>query len=299
MDKSLRAFMAQLIDYAGLFPPAKLPLDQAFPNYIAYKQTADAWMLSRFIIPAQQLDQLSALLDGQRVALSILGQGGADFLTTLRADMDKVKAFRQRHGDQVQTDFFEVKLPSIDKTVLEQAAQILGDDMNVFYEVPVAELSMLDTMAAYNESHRPVGVKLRCGGEQAAAFPSVEAMAAFLVSCRDHGLKLKATAGLHHPVRHFNESVQTHMHGFLNVFGAALLAHIHRLDAQAIVPILADENVSHFSFTHSYFAWQDFRIEVAAIEKLRQDALISYGSCSFDEPREDLQALHLLEEVAR
>ena len=34
MKESLRAFMEGLIDYAGLFPPAELPLNEAINEYI-------------------------------------------------------------------------------------------------------------------------------------------------------------------------------------------------------------------------------------------------------------------------
>jgi hypothetical protein len=40
-----------LIDYAGLFPPAKLSLDQAIRNYAAYRQCPERWMLGKFVIP--------------------------------------------------------------------------------------------------------------------------------------------------------------------------------------------------------------------------------------------------------
>lgn len=299
MQNAFRAFMNELIDYAGLFPPAKLPLTEALPNYLAYKQSADAWMLSRFIIPAQQLEALSDLLGENSISLSILGQGGEDFLVKLASDMEKVKAFRQRHGEKVETDFFELRLPKeISLSLLEEAGKLIGEGMNVFYEVPPTELAMLDTIAAYNQNHPSVSLKLRCGGETAAAFPSVEAVAAFIAAARDRNLAFKATAGLHHPIRHYNESVQTRMHGFLNLFGAGLLATAHSLDTEALIPILADEDASNFLFTDDYFSWKGLHVSTEKIERIRERMNISYGSCSFDEPREDLAALNLLETMA-
>jgi hypothetical protein len=303
MQESFRNFMTELIDYAGLFPPAKLPLEEALANYLAYKQSDDAWMLSRFIIPAQQLEALSALLGGQAISLSVLGQSGQsadDFLAKLEGNMTKLKIFRQKHP-QTETEFFELRLPIgfVTEELLEQAKAILGADMTVFYELPVTEIASLPTLARFQEKNGFLGVKLRCGGEVAEAFPSVEAIAAFIVACRDNGLALKATAGLHHPIRQFNTTVQAYMHGFLNVFGAGLLAEVHALDADALVPMLADENASDFNFNDEYFAWKDLRISTDDIEKYRSKMLISYGSCSFDEPREDLAALNLLESVAK
>lgn len=52
---ALRALLANLIDYAGLFPPASLGLERAIANYHHYSETANAWILGRFVIPAAQL----------------------------------------------------------------------------------------------------------------------------------------------------------------------------------------------------------------------------------------------------
>ena len=56
MKESLRAFMNGLIDYAGLFPPAKLPLDEAIDDYVMHLKGENSWMLGRFIIPVSKLN---------------------------------------------------------------------------------------------------------------------------------------------------------------------------------------------------------------------------------------------------
>src|SRR5271156_4630318 len=55
MNASLRALISGAIDYAGLFTPTGLPLDQAIRNYARYRQEDDAWMLGRFVISAARL----------------------------------------------------------------------------------------------------------------------------------------------------------------------------------------------------------------------------------------------------
>ena len=47
--------MDGLIDYAGLFPPAKLPLNEAISEYISHLKDEEKWMLGRFIIPISKL----------------------------------------------------------------------------------------------------------------------------------------------------------------------------------------------------------------------------------------------------
>ncbi|HYT90814.1 MAG TPA: hypothetical protein VEL76_19045, partial [Gemmataceae bacterium] len=62
MSPSLRALLSGIIDYAGLFPPAKLPLAEALRNYAGYRTEPDSWMLGRFICPAARLVELDPFL---------------------------------------------------------------------------------------------------------------------------------------------------------------------------------------------------------------------------------------------
>ncbi|MFM8426554.1 MAG: hypothetical protein ACKOBL_15410, partial [Chloroflexota bacterium] len=107
------------------------------------------------------------------------------------------------------------------------------------------------------------------------------------------GVPLKCTAGLHHPVRHFNASVQTKMHGFLNVFGAGVLASVHGLSQPEVQAILEDEIAGNFVFDETGFGWNGLRVATSEIQRARLFTT-SFGSCSFDEPKEDLQAIKLL-----
>ncbi|MBL8102456.1 MAG: hypothetical protein JNM02_08015, partial [Anaerolineales bacterium] len=62
MMTSLKIFLSQIIDYAGLYPPANLSLEDSFRNFVEYQDLPDSWMLSRFVIPARQLTHLSPLM---------------------------------------------------------------------------------------------------------------------------------------------------------------------------------------------------------------------------------------------
>ena len=88
----------------------------------------------------------------------------------------------------------------------------------------------------------------------------------------------------------YNDSVQTKMHGFINVFGAGILAQEHPLTVDEIQAIIEDESPEHFTFSDHTFSWQHLQINTDAITRIRENMLISYGSCSFDEPREDMKA---------
>ena len=111
MNLGLRTFLAGIVDYAGLFPPARLPLEQAIRAYVRYTREDEAWMLGRFVCPAGRLSELTPLdqelFVGVPVLFSALGRGGAtteEFLTGLGADLDAVSAFRETHGSGVDVD---------------------------------------------------------------------------------------------------------------------------------------------------------------------------------------------------
>ena len=62
MKNSLQTLMNGLIDYAGLFPPAKLPLNEAVAEYISHFKDNKKWILGRFIIPVSQLKDLEEFI---------------------------------------------------------------------------------------------------------------------------------------------------------------------------------------------------------------------------------------------
>src|SRR5579875_1274910 len=146
MFASLRALLTELIDYAGLFPPARLPLDQAIRNYARYRQGNDAWMLGRFIVPASRLEDLEPYHEelfgvDPPFAFSVLGRGGGsltEFLTNLRDDLRDVAAFRKRHGGRVRVDVLEMRLPpDLADPLLPESALSLYKSLRIF---PVVDL---------------------------------------------------------------------------------------------------------------------------------------------------------------
>jgi hypothetical protein len=68
MTKSLRALLEGLIDYAGLFPPAALSMQDAVRNYARYRDGEYAWALGKFIVPQERAKEVP-----REFPLSILG----------------------------------------------------------------------------------------------------------------------------------------------------------------------------------------------------------------------------------
>jgi hypothetical protein len=175
---------------------------------------------------------------------------------------------------------------------LAEAKSIL-EGLPTFWEAAADKAEETIAALASNHSDKTLGFKLRTGGVTPDAFPTSAEIALALVAAARNHVPIKFTAGLHHPIRMFRDEVKTKMHGFLNVLGAAVLAAEHNWNEGQAEAMLADENASSFSFDGTSFAWREWEIVTDRI-KARRKYVASFGSCSFDEPREDLRALNLL-----
>ncbi len=67
---SLRALLSNLIDYAGLYPPASLPLAIVVERYRCFRASPEAWILNRLVLPAGKLAE-TPLEPGWRVTLLV------------------------------------------------------------------------------------------------------------------------------------------------------------------------------------------------------------------------------------
>jgi hypothetical protein len=158
----------------------------------------------------------------------------------------------------------------------------------------VSLCTFLQRMQCSASSEIPaLGLKIRCGGATTAAIPTVDQIAFFIHRCRESRLPWKATAGLHHPLRHINATLQTKVHGFLNVFAAGILAHVHQLDDTRLADVLREESAAAFRFTADTFSWRNWECTEDQIRDARR-WMRSFGSCSFAEPRDDLRRLGLI-----
>ena len=300
---SLRALLAHSIDYAGMFPPCSLGLEAALRNQAEYVRSPDAWMLGAFVLSTEQFDatkQLLSQFDAQHpLRVAALGPKAASadaFFEALDEMEAAIRSLSRHNVDLISISHLEMFLPhDVDVTSLQEATSILGD-LAVFWEAPpdTAEQTIALLAGFNSDADSPTfGYKLRTGGVTADAFPTSMQIAKALVTPATHQLPIKFTAGLHHPLRQYRQEVQTKMHGFLNVLGAAVLAAEHRWDTNQTALMLEDENVDSFSFTDDFFAWREWRIDTKRLQ-YRRRFVVSFGSCSFDEPREDLRALNLL-----
>lgn len=263
--RSLRILLDGLIDYAGLFPPAALTMQDAVRNYARYRESEDAWILGRFVVPGDRVEEVPA-----EFPLSVLWTGAVQ-----PADLVEVPEGEGRRGPFV----FEAKAATQDE--VGRLATSAGG-ATVFVETTDPEL----LLPIHQHGLR---AKIRTGGIKASAFPTVESVTAFIRTCVELGLPFKATAGLHHPLRcvkpltYEPEAPTGTMHGFLNVFlAAALPAYADEL--------LRETDPAAFSFDDEGAIWRDHRASLDDLRAMRRIAH-SFGSCSFEEPLEDLRAM--------
>ena len=300
---SLRAFLNQAIDYAGMFPPCALPLEPALRNQANYVHSPDAWMLNGFVLPVGQFNAATNFVSpfhaSHPLRVAALGPKTANleaFLDALTDTIAAVRSFSQFNGNLIWVSHLEMFLPDdVDSASLKQARVIVGE-LPVFWEAPPEKAEQTIALIAqhkFEEDRATFGYKLRTGGVTADAFPTSAQIARALVTAATHHLPIKFTAGLHHPIRQFRDEVNTKMHGFLNVLGAAVLAAEHQWEVDQILTMLEDEDPRSFSFSDDSFAWRDSKIDTERLQ-YRRKFVKSFGSCSFDEPRDDLRALNLL-----
>ena len=286
-----------------MFPPCSLALEPALQNHASYVCLPEAWMLNAFVLPVQQFDSAQQLLSNfdplHPLRVAALGPKTANadaFLDALEDADSAIRSFSKYDVDLVSIAQLEMFLPDdVELASLQEAKAIVGD-LPVFWEAPPDKAEKIIALLAKHNSDQDVatfGCKLRTGGVTADAFPTSAQIAKALVKPATHQLPIKFTAGLHHPIRQFRDEVKTKMHGFLNVLGAAVLAAEHQWNANQAVMMLEDEDRKSFLFTDDFFAWRDWKIDTERLQ-YRRKFIRSFGSCSFDEPRDDLRALVLL-----
>ena len=294
---SLHALLTGAIDYAGLFPPAALDMREAVARYAAFRSSTDAWALGRFVVPLSRVGELAA---AQR---AIGAEGHTWRLSVLLSDDPatdgaRIRAFNVEHAGSALIDSAEAKVgnPSAARQSIAAFVEHLPPSVRLFIEVPSSGnlAAFMAPIAAAN-----VCAKIRTGGITEESFPDASHVAGFLMSCAEHDVRFKATAGLHHPWRGryaltYEQSAPTAvMFGFLNVFVAAALTR-RGAAVEEVVGILQAERGTEFRFAEDGVRWKDGRVTRQELLQSHATFALSFGSCSFEEPVSDLRRLALL-----
>lgn len=262
----------RILDDAAVFPPGNLPLAQAVVAHTRHRESDHADLVGPFVVAARDLgtlaDELSAAARPLAVAMT-------SHMGTLAESVRDA-----RWIPTVMLAGLEVVVP--DGIDAEEAVAAIQRDapagVTVFVEIPrdtrrdafVAELA-----------RRGLSAKLRTGGVRAELYPSTSELAESIATLVRHEVPFKATAGLHHALRNTDPETGFDQHGFLNVLVAT--ARAREGESVSAVRAALDE--------------RDAVTLAAAVRDVPRDvraSFLSFGTCSIDEPRIELQALGLV-----
>ncbi|RJS46125.1 hypothetical protein [Nocardioides cavernaquae] len=248
--------LAGLLDDAAIFPPGNASLPEAVISHAAHLRNAYAAALGPLVV---RVADLALVWDGP---LSVVSR------------LDDAHAAVAAAGPRLRA--LEVALPAAARADEVRSLASLGVD--VFVEVPrdARRSAVLEELAATGLS-----AKFRTGGLTADMYPSPAELAGSIVAAVRAGVPFKATAGLHHAVRHTDAATGITQHGFLNLLVATAAA-------RAGAP---DEEVGAVLASRDECGVAD---GARALTPEVRESFRSFGTCSIREPLDDLARLGLL-----
>ena len=293
MNAAKTAF-AGLIDYAGLYPPASLPLDDVVRRFATYRRSPHAWLLGRLIVPVEQLaaaSDLAAALgasSADRWPVSVLVGDAA----AAASNASKIVVFSSAPAAVLQVDAIEATASTPEE--IARLADAYPVTIERFVEIP----SEPDpTPLIHHLARAGCSAKIRTGGITADRFPATAVVARFLARASTSGVAMKATAGLHHaqrgqyPLTYADDSPTGTMHGFVNLTFAAALLAAGKVDESLAGDCLDDDRPGVFKFGGRAGSWLNGVLTYGEFAHARRVLLRSVGSCSFEEPLRELLPL--------
>ena len=253
MTRALAALLTQAIDYAGVFPPAKLDLVAAYKEYIRYGIGPESWILGKFAVRSTQLAEFAGLLQGQEkpaepIPVTVIGRSGVDkesWEAGLQFDASEMNTFQSWTEEMATLEAYETRLPSNAEAALWITNLRGFGEADVFAELPWDD-DQADALLAVAESEFAYA-KARTGGESPSAFPDSTRLASFIQGATHLDVPFKLTAGLHH-ARPFHASpLGARMHGFLNAYAAVAFSIAHDLSIREMASVLDNEQPRAFA----------------------------------------------------
>lgn len=255
----------------------------AVAEYAQHLAAPDRWALGRFVVPLGRWSEL-------RDAVAGLAEPDAEWPVSLLAAPSDASRIRELRGAdrQLSVQSVECKASTLDDARGAAEIALLGVELFVEPASPGDFAPMARELARYG-----VSAKIRTGGVTADAIPAPAAVLSFLRTCRDAGLRFKATAGLHHAVRGeyrltYDPAPPTgEMFGFLNVgVAAAFLWHGH--GDEVVLGTLEERRLDAFEFTDRELRWRDASLSLEELADTRAQFFAGFGSCSFREPMAEI-----------
>ena len=320
-SESFKVFTNNLFDYEGLLPTANLSLSDALNNYMRYSREDYSWMLSSFVCPAKLLPELGELIknkyaDEKEIKITVLGSGGnteKEFVSALTDDVEMWKEFIKSNETTVITDAFDVKLPkevvqSHNTKVLSSLvfliSELITDNIPgstmIFLEGQLdvkwkkSAKVVIEAIKTHNLSFSNTSYKLRVGGDESVEFLEPKQITFVIKECLKREIEMKVSGQLQNPITCIDGSTKAKELGFLNVFGAGIIAMRHNISDRGLVEILKNEDINNLTYTDENFLWKDWEINLKDINYARKYLMISCGCSNFDDNVESLKLIGLL-----
>jgi hypothetical protein len=291
---TLRALLRRVVDYAGLFPPAALEMPEAVEQYAAQLRSGDAWMLGRFVVPVERLDELA------RVAGPSFGEAAEPWrlsalIGTRVADAGPaIRSFNNANRGRFLVDVVECH--PLQSGSVARAVGALPGELRIFVELPLVDdpRPMLQEISAAG-----AWAKMRTGGVTPDAFPATRQVVRLIARAAEVRVPFKATAGLHHPIcgeypmSYEEHALRGRMFGFLNLFAAAVFAQ-QGVRESLLAELLEERDPGAIAFGEDRMQWRGCWASAKQIVSARSSLAMSFGSCSFAEPVAGLRDAGLL-----
>lgn len=297
---SARTFLKSIIDYAGLFPPAKLHMNDAVSEYAKYRDGAYSDLLGRFIIPAFRLEEFSA----SAVSLARESAPGPWRLSAIvtagneleLGDVDRFNTTSSADSSSPGATIDAIEMAVQNDSDVRWAAEHYQKSYELFLEPSGAASS---SVMLHSISAAGAAAKLRTGGTVQGSIPPAKAVMRFINDCAELNLRFKATAGLHHaicgeyPLTYEPGATRSTMFGYLNVFLVAAFRRAGLAEA-ALFDLLQESDATSIMFNEAGAWWRGNLAETAHLMATRKFFAVSFGSCSFTEPVGEARDLQLI-----
>lgn len=318
---SVKALLSRSLDYAGLFPPAQLPIKGAIEEFRQIRSDENEWLMARFVLPAGRISEFvqegrEALAEAvhSRTPWHISGlirsaPSISEALERLKTEVGLLRGLLDSHVGALVLDSCELPLPDevtssrdqdLARGFFQEALRVLDETqmkVPIFWEVKLEKQFEHIALAAFH-LNRTEGdrlcLKFRTGGLTPDAIVSPDALARAYRLVITHEVPFKLTAGLHCALRHYDSQVGTELFGFLNAFSAAVLGWKHKMSETELALLLQEKSLSHFQFSGDVLSWKNYSASISDIQNIRRIGLKSFGSCSFYEPIDELKKLNLI-----
>lgn len=272
-----RALFISLINDASLFPPARLPMDEALRAHATHRSAGYADVVGPFLVGVPAVEDLTtAMATGAPVpsAIGLVARPGTA-VADIDASLGTLRALERP------------RVVSLDTAWSPEWRNLDLGELVVNLEIGrEGQGEALDDIASASD-FVDVRAKFRTGPTPDWSRPSAAELADVILGIGQRHLPLTLTGGMHHVVRgeHLVDGSRQEQHGLLNVL-VAVHASAGGADGTTVRDLLESRDASALADIVAGWSSPD----VAAVRA----AFTGYGCCDVTDPIDELHELGLL-----